>query len=92
MIKKRGNFGDSYISVNNRTGFRRSKLCPLSQLRDEEIDYKNIDLLFKYTSDYGRILPRRLTGVCAKKQRKLRLEIIRARFLSLAPYCTKKNR
>ncbi|MDR2978567.1 MAG: 30S ribosomal protein S18 [Rickettsiales bacterium] len=90
MTKRRSNFNDSYVSVNNRTGFRRSKVCPLAALGDEEIDYKNTDLLSKYISDYGRILPRRLTGVCAKKQRKLRLEIIRARFLSRIPYCTRK--
>ncbi|MGL9732911.1 MAG: 30S ribosomal protein S18 [Wolbachia sp.] len=90
MTRKRSNFNDSYVSINNRTGFRRSRICPLVELKDKEIDYKNTDLLSKYISDYARILPRRLTGVCAKKQRKLRLETIRARFLSLIPYCTKK--
>ncbi|MCV3769867.1 MAG: 30S ribosomal protein S18 [Wolbachia pipientis] len=77
---------------NNRTaGFRRSKVCPLAAFKDEDIDYKNMDLLSKFISDYGRILPRRLTGVCARRQRKLRLAIIRARFLALIPYYTKKN-
>ncbi|GFU18018.1 DNA polymerase III subunit alpha [Nephila pilipes] len=45
-----------------KTGFRRSKVCPLAASKDEGIDYKNTDLLSKFTSDYGRILPRRLTG------------------------------
>ncbi len=90
MVKKRNSFNGSYLSMNNRTGFRRSKACPLATSKDEDIDYKNIDLLSKFTSDYGRILPRRLTGVCARRQRKLRLAIIRARFLALVPYCTKK--
>ncbi|WCR58432.1 30S ribosomal protein S18 [Wolbachia endosymbiont of Ctenocephalides felis wCfeJ] len=90
MTRRRSNFNDSYVSVNNRTGFRRSKACPLAASEDEDIDYKNIDLLSKFTSDYGRILPRRLTSVCARRQRKLRLAIIRARFLALVPYCTKK--
>ncbi len=70
MTKKRNNFNDSYVSVNNRTGFKRSKVCPLATSQDEDIDYKNTDLLFRFTSDYGRILPRRLTGVCAKKTKK----------------------
>ncbi|MDD9331267.1 MAG: 30S ribosomal protein S18 [Wolbachia sp.] len=90
MMKRRNNFNNSYFSVNNKTGFRRSKVCPLAESTDGEIDYKNRDLLTRYTSDYGRILPRRLTGVCAKKQRELRVAIIRARFLALFPYCTKK--
>ncbi|MGL9725369.1 MAG: 30S ribosomal protein S18 [Wolbachia sp.] len=92
MMKRRNSFNNSYQYVNNRAGFKRSKVCSLTALEDKDIDYKNIDLLSKFTSDYGRILPRRLTGVCAKKQRKLRLAIMRARFLSLAPYCTKKVR
>lgn len=91
-MKRRNSFNNSYLSVNNRAGFRRPKVCPLADHKSEEIDYKNLDLLSKFTSDYGRILPRRLTGVCAKKQRELRLAVIRARFLALAPYCTKKNR
>lgn len=90
-MKRRGNFNNSYFSVSNRTGFRRQRVCPLADYREEEIDYKNKDLLHKFTSDYGRMLPRRLTGVCAKKQRKLRLAVIRARFLALLPYCTKKS-
>ncbi|MDN5248145.1 MAG: 30S ribosomal protein S18 [Wolbachia endosymbiont of Tyrophagus putrescentiae] len=79
---------NSYVS--NRTGFRRPRVCPLAEYSEEDIDYKNKDLLHKFVSDYGRILPRRLTGVCAKKQRKLRHAIIRARFLAILPYCTKK--
>lgn len=89
-MKKRNNFSNSYFSVSNRTGFRRSRVCPLAEYSEEDIDYKNKDLLSKFTSDYGRILPRRLTGVCAKKQRKLRLAVIRARFLAILPYYSKK--
>ncbi|GFY65298.1 DNA polymerase III subunit alpha [Trichonephila inaurata madagascariensis] len=48
--------------IRHLTGFRRSKVCPLAASKDEDIDYKNTDLLSKFTSDYGRILPRRLTG------------------------------
>jgi small subunit ribosomal protein S18 len=80
----------AYTFVSNKTGYRRSKVCPLAEHTIEDIDYKNKELLSKFTSDYGRILPKRLTGVSAKKQRKLRLAIIRARFLALVPYCTKK--
>mgnify|MGYP000645626993 CR=1 FL=1 len=89
-MKRRSNLNNSYFSVSNRTGFRRPRVCPLAEYSEKDIDYKNKDLLYKFTSDYGRILPRRLTGVCAKKQRKLRVAVIRARFLALLPYCTKK--
>ena len=69
----------------NRTTHRRSK-CPLSAVPESEIEYKNIDLLKQFTSERGRILPSRLTGVTAKKQRLLRNAIHRARHIGLMPY------
>ncbi|UWI83118.1 30S ribosomal protein S18 [Wolbachia endosymbiont of Howardula sp.] len=90
MKRRKYNSNHSYLSINNRNGLKRSKECPLDQYQDRDIDYKNIELLSRFISDYGRILPRRLTGIYAKKQRKLRIAIIRARFLALLPYCTKK--
>lgn len=89
-MKKRNNSSNFYFTISNKTGFRHSRVCPLAEYPEEDIDYKNKDLLYKFTSDYGRILPRRLTGVCAKKQRKLRLAVIKARFLAILPYCSKK--
>jgi small subunit ribosomal protein S18 len=49
----------------------------------EEIDYKNPELLMRFVSEGGRILPSRITNVCAKKQRKLKMAIRRARMLGL---------
>lgn len=66
-----------------------SKKCALDGFSEHEIDYKNRDLLSKFTSEYGRILPKRITSVSAKKQRMLALAIKRARFLALLPYCDK---
>jgi small subunit ribosomal protein S18 len=57
--------------------------------KDLEIDYKNIDLLSRYLSSKGKIISRRISGNCAKHQRKLAREIKRARFLSLLPYLIK---
>jgi small subunit ribosomal protein S18 len=54
-----------------------------------EIDYKNIELLSRYLSSKGKIISRRISGNCAKHQRKLAREIKRARFLSLLPYLVK---
>lgn len=91
VVKRRSNSRNSYFAVGNRTGFKRAKICAFDECSEQDIDYKNKDLLNKFTSDYGRILPRKLGGVCAKKQRKLRTAIIRARFLAILPYCSKKN-
>jgi small subunit ribosomal protein S18 len=53
------------------------------------IDYKDIDLVKKYLTNRGKIKSRRITGICAKHQRKLTKEIQRARFLNLLPYVVK---
>ena len=69
---------------NNRSVL--SKKCPLSAKGAPEIDYKNIDLIKRYTTEKGKILPSRVTSVCTKKQRELALAVKRARFLALLPY------
>ena len=63
------------------------KSCPFCKHGDgSEIDYKNIELLSRYVSGKGKIASRRISGNCAKHQRKLTREIKRARFLSLLSY------
>lgn len=66
--------------------FRRRKGCPLSVDGAPEISYKNPDLLVKFVSEGGRILPSRITNVCAKKQRQLKNAIKVARILALLPF------
>jgi small subunit ribosomal protein S18 len=66
--------------------FRRRKGCPLSIPGAPDVDYKNPTLLEKFTSEGGRILPSRITNVCAKKQRQLKRAIKRARILALLPF------
>ncbi|MFY9589324.1 30S ribosomal protein S18 [Rickettsia endosymbiont of Halotydeus destructor] len=66
--------------------FRRRKGCPLSVPNAPMIDYKNPDLLVKFVSEGGRMLPSRITNVCAKKQRKLKNAIKVARILALLPF------
>ena len=51
-----------------------------------KIDYKDADLLRKFITDRGKILPRRITGTCAKHQRALAREIKRARIIALLPF------
>jgi small subunit ribosomal protein S18 len=69
-----------------RPFFRRRKTCPFSGENAPKIDYKDVKLLQRYISERGKIVPSRLTAVCAKKQRELSKAIKRARFMSLLPY------
>ncbi len=64
----------------------RKKVCNFCVERVEEIDYKDVEKLRKYVSDKGKILPRRVTGTCAKHQRKVTDAIQRARHIALLPY------
>ena len=65
---------------------RRKKVCAFCADKVEFIDFKNADKLRKYVSERGKILPRRVTGCCAKHQRALTLAIKRARHVALMPY------
>ncbi len=69
-----------------RPFFRRRKTCPFSWENAPKIDYKDVKLLQRYISERGKIVPSRITAVCAKKQRELSKAIKRARFMSLLPY------
>jgi small subunit ribosomal protein S18 len=65
---------------------RRRKLCPFRANPEMIIDYKDVELLKRFISPRGKILPRRITGVSAKYQRKLTRAIKRARAIALLPY------
>lgn len=68
-------------------GFRRRrKVCVFCGEKAKPIDYKDVATLKKYISERGKILPRRITGNCAKHQRELTVAIKRARHLALLPY------
>ena len=64
---------------------RRKKVCVFCG-KDNVIDYKDTAKLKKYVSERGKILPRRITGTCAKHQRALTVAIKRARHEALMPY------
>ena len=64
---------------------RRKKVCEFCG-KDNVIDYKDTAKLKKYVSERGKILPRRITGTCAKHQRALTVAIKRARHVALMPY------
>ena len=64
---------------------RRKKVCVFCG-KDNTIDYKDTAKLKKYLSERGKILPRRITGTCAKHQRALTAAVKRARHVALMPY------
>jgi small subunit ribosomal protein S18 len=66
--------------------FTRKKYCRFCANKDLAIDYKNLDVIRQFISDVGKIDPARITGTCAKHQRKLTAEIKRARQMALIPY------
>ncbi|MGL4624776.1 MAG: 30S ribosomal protein S18 [Culicoidibacterales bacterium] len=65
---------------------RRRKVCYFTVNNVKTIDYKDTDLLKKFVSDRGKILPRRVTGTSAKYQRQLTVAIKRSRQMALLPY------
>jgi len=73
-------------TVGRRPFFKRKKSCPFAGERINEIDYKNTRLLGRYLTEKGKIMPRRITNVSMKAQRRLANAIKRARFLALLPY------
>lgn len=66
----------------------RRKVCSFCADKVETIDYKDSVKLRKFLSEKGKILPRRISGTCAKHQRQLTTAIKRARHLALLPYTT----
>jgi len=71
---------------NFRRGRPRRKICAFCADKSTSIDYKYIAKLKKFTTERGKILPRRTSGVCAKHQRMLAMAIKRARVMALMPY------
>ena len=67
---------------------RRKKVCYFCANHIDYIDYKDVELLKRYISEKGKILPRRVTGTCAKHQRTLTVAIKRARIMGLLTFTT----
>ena len=71
-------------SMNNK----RRKVCNFCVDKIAHIDYKDTVRLRRYLSERSKILPRRMTGICAAHQRQLTVAIKRARHIALLPYIT----
>ena len=75
------------MAQQRRGGFkRRKKLITSQQTKIEYVDYKDTELLSRFVSERGKILPRRVTGTSAKNQRKVTTAIKRARVMALMPF------
>ncbi|HIU41813.1 MAG TPA: 30S ribosomal protein S18 [Candidatus Egerieicola faecale] len=72
--------------TNNRGKRSRRKVCAFCVDKVETVDYKDVAKLRRYLSERGKIVPRRVTGTCARHQRQLTVAIKRARHLALLPY------
>jgi small subunit ribosomal protein S18 len=89
---ERGERGDRAERGPRKSGgggggmMRRRKTCPFSVDGGPVIDYKDLELLKRYVSDRGKLMPSRITGVSAKYQRQLTSAVKRARQLALLPY------
>ncbi len=89
----RGRGGQRGDGANKEMGqrrslFRRRKVCKFCADKIDYIDYKDVRMLTPFVPERGKILPRRISGVCAAHQRKLQTAIKRARQLALVPYVT----
>ena len=76
-------------ALPNNNNRKRKKVCQFCADKTVKfIDYKDAAKLRKFTSDRGKILPRRVTGTCAMHQRELAIAIKRARVIAILPYVT----
>jgi small subunit ribosomal protein S18 len=69
-----------------KRGFSRRKVCRFCADQTLAIDYKDPQLLKYFITDRGKIIPRRISGNCAKHQRKVALAVRRSRMIALMPY------
>jgi len=83
--------GDKAIVSNKRQFFRRRKVCKFCVDKIDLIDYKEVKLLSQFISERGRIIPRRLSGVCTPCQRRLSEAIKQARNIALLPFAGSKG-
>ncbi len=64
--------------------YRKKKICQMCA--GKSIDYKDVAIISKYVNEKGKILPRRMTGACAKHQRVIAEQVKRARYMAILPY------
>ena len=74
------------MNPKRKGGRRKKRVCIYCADKLTNIDYKSISILRKFVSERGKILPRRVTGNCAKHQRAMTMSVKRARHMALMAY------
>lgn len=77
---------DKAIATGKKQYFRRKKVCRFCVEKIDDINYKDVRLLSSFVSEKGKIVPRRLTGVCSPHQRRLTEAVKQARNIALLPF------
>lgn len=72
--------------MQKKQPFEKERYCHFCVHGLHDVDYKDVNILQRFTSHYAKILPRKRMGTCSKHQRKLSQAIKRARFMALIPY------
>ena len=82
----RGGRGGDKKDDKKRTLFRRRKVCKFCADKIDDINYKDVKMLHAFVAERGKIVPRRISGVCAPHQRRLTDAIKKARNIALLPF------
>ncbi len=80
--------GTDKANVTKKQYFRRKKVCRFCVEKVDDINYKDVRMLNSFMTERGKIVPRRLSGVCAPHQKRLSEAIKQARSIALVPYTT----
>jgi len=80
--------GDKAVVTQKKQYFRRKKVCRFCVEKIDDINYKDVRLLSAFISDRGKIIPRRISGVCTPHQRRLSEAVKQARNIALMPFAS----
>ncbi len=80
--------GDKAIVTGKKQYFRRKKVCRFCVEKIDDINYKDVRMLSAFISERGKIIPRRISGVCTPHQRRLSESIKQARNIALLPFAS----
>jgi small subunit ribosomal protein S18 len=80
--------GDKAVATGKKAFFRRKKVCRFCVEKIDDINYKDTRMLAAFIAEKGKIVPRRISGVCAPHQRRLSDSIKKARNIALLPFAS----
>jgi small subunit ribosomal protein S18 len=81
--------GDKALATAKKQYFRRKKVCRFCVEKIDDINYKDVKLLSNFISERGKIMPRRISGVCTPHQKRLSEAIKQARNIALLPFAAR---